>query len=135
MTLDLKVRMEEEFIDIRKKLERAREKADTANLKVHNLETQQAALKSALDILDGNGPPTMTLGHKEARSLPWASISAPTQVVNGIIVEQGFNLAKDEQGNPTLIPIGINEPSDDVPPPPLPAMEIGDFAPDLPEAL
>ena len=137
MTLDLKSKLEEDLEVVTNKLIRAIDKADAANAIVSKLTQEQFALQSALDIMNGKPAPsqTLTLGHKEARALPWEPISAPAQVVDGIIVEPGFKIGKDEQGNSTLIPVGLNEPSNDVPPPPLPTMVIEDFAPDLPEAL
>jgi hypothetical protein len=140
VTLDLKVRMEEDFIDIRKKLERAKEKAGAANLKVHNLETLQAALKSALDILDGKPATTFTQGQTEVKTTTWSPIVATPVIVDGVIVEPGFKYVKDAQGVVALVPDDANHiVTQDEPwgtmPPSIALPEIADFAPDLPGAL
>ena len=115
MKESLKSKMETDLHKITLKLERAREKAETVNAAVQELERQQYALQSALDVLEFRGPvvpqdnPDFGPGGPPnilPAIAPAAKLPPNTVLLNGepVVLEQGWTVGKTEQGEEVLVP-------------------------------
>ena len=124
MKESLKSKMETDLHKVTLKLERAREKAETVNAAVQELERQQYALQRAMDVLEGKGPvipqykPDFDLGgppnifpgqdpplsdviHTKPVPLP-----PNTVLLNGepVVLEPGWKVGKNDLGEEVLVP-------------------------------
>ena len=118
MLQDMKESMASNLIDIRQELNRAQEEADEATKRVDDLERQESALQSALDILEGRTPtatpapkiPQYTTGQHSVIQMP--SIQGAKVTLNGeeIILEPGMRIGKNSYGEDVLMPDGVPDP-------------------------
>jgi hypothetical protein len=118
MLQDMKESMASNLIDIRQELNRAQEEADEATKRVEDLERQESALQSALDILEGRTPtaapapkiPQYTTGQHSVIQMP--SIQGEKVTLNGeeIILEPGMRIGKNSYGEDVLMPDGVPDP-------------------------
>lgn len=102
---NLRDNMSADLESVTARLEKARAKAEAANSKVTELERQQYALQSAIDIMDVTGPviPKYKPSFEPKKTIDLvremiAEAPATTEV------EPGFRLGQDAEGNPILVP-------------------------------
>ena len=121
MLQDMKESMASNLIDIRQELNRAQEEADEATKRVEDLERQESALQSALDILEGRTPtaaPVSTFkpgkvgGTQMAEVIQMPSLPGQKVTLNGeeIILEPGMRIGKNSYGEDVLMPEGVPDP-------------------------
>jgi len=118
MILEMKQRLE----GLRVELNKAQAEADAKNIYVEELERQQSALQSALDILEGRAPvntpaPTITdanprVGAKVIQMFQTPSLPGKKVTLNGeeIILEPGMRVGKNSYGEEVLLPEGTPDP-------------------------
>jgi hypothetical protein len=125
---DLKTQMQNELDSVTVKLLKAQDKAAVANRRVQELERQQVALQSALDIMEGKGPviqqykpfdPAIAItGAKwgPSRTLDFGTATEMAQdnyvEFNGdrILLEPGFRVGKNSFGEDVLLPENMPDP-------------------------
>ena len=126
---DLKTQLTQDLAVTTRKLDRAREKAESANTRVTELERQQAALQSALDIMEGRSNPStisLPMGYTLLPYSPapllrdepatWQPTAGaePAGMVDfnrdKILLEKGFRVGKNSFGEDVLLPENMPDP-------------------------
>lgn len=121
MILEMKQRLE----GLRVELNKAQAEADAKNIYVEELERQQSALQSALDILEGRAPtaapaPSVLAsalqipkpGIERGAVIQMPSLQGKKVTLNGdeIILEPGMRVGHNSYGEEVLLPEGTPDP-------------------------
>jgi len=145
----MKEQMTAELVNVRTELDRARVEMVAATARKAELERQELALQSALDILDGKNssvsfqPSAVGSGTQIAQSMknvsPFSLIpqnesrvetpafpGAHIETVDGIdyVIEPGFELGRNSFGEPAILPIGTVMPAMAEPTKPAPVADL-----------